>query len=165
MSETEATARVQAALRAAGVGAEILKFPESTHTAEEAARAVGADVGQIGKSLVFVVTDDKGRQAPLLAIVSGRNRADLDKLSGRLGARVKRAAADLVRKVTGFAIGGVPPLGHATRLPVLIDQDLAQYPELFLAAGTPHAVFRCTFQELVSATGGEVVDLREEVAG
>lgn len=165
MGEASATARVQAALQAAGLDAEILQFPESTRTAEEAAQAVGADVGQIGKSLIFTVTDDQGRQAPLLAIVSGRNRADMEKLSRHLGARVKRAGADLVREVTGFAIGGVPPLGHATKLPVLIDQDLAQYPELFLAAGTPHAVFRCTFPELVKATGGKVVDLCEEVAG
>ncbi|MGE5591354.1 MAG: YbaK/EbsC family protein [Bacillota bacterium] len=163
MAAQEATARVRAALEAAGLQSEILEFPESTRTAEEAARAVKADVGQIGKSLVFVASDDQGREAPILAIVSGRNRADLAKLSRRLGAGVRRAPAEVVREVTGFAIGGVPPLGHATHLPVLIDEDLARYPWLYLAAGTPHAVFRCTFEQLVKMTGGEVVDLREEL--
>ena len=165
MTAQEATARVRAALQAAGLESEILEFPQSTRTAEEAARAVQADVGQIGKSLVFTVGDRRGREAALLAIVSGRNRADVAKLTRRLGAEVRRAPAETVREVTGYAIGGVPPLGHATRIPVLIDEDLARYPALYLAAGTPHAVFRCTFADLVRVTCGEVLNMKEEVSG
>lgn len=160
MATSDTVKRVEESLRAAGIQPEIMEFPQSTRTAEEAAAAVGADVGQIGKSLVFIsVADD--HETPFLAIVSGRNRADTAKLAGVMGGRVKRASADLVREVTGFAIGGVPPLGHASPLPVLIDQDLARYPGLFLAAGTPHAVFPCSFDDLIRITGGRVADLRE----
>lgn len=160
MAASETVKRVEESLRAAGIQPEIMEFPQSTRTAEEAAAAVGADVGQIGKSLVFLsVAGD--RETPFLAIVSGRNRADTNKLEGVVGGKVKRASADLVREVTGFAIGGVPPLGHTSYLPVLIDQDLAQYPGLFLAAGTPHAVFPCSFDDLIRITGGRVVNLRE----
>lgn len=159
-----ATERVRQALEASGLPAEILEFPESTRTAEEAAAAVGVDVGQIGKSLVFLAVDSEGREAPFLAIVSGRNRADMAKLSRHLRAVVRRAPAELVREATGFAIGGVPPVGHATRLAVVIDQDLEQYPLLFLAAGTPHAVFPCSYDDLIRLTGGKAVDLREDPA-
>ncbi|MHB9145872.1 MAG: YbaK/EbsC family protein [Symbiobacteriia bacterium] len=164
MAGVDALSRVRAALEARNFAVEIREFPESTRTAEEAAAAVGVDVGQIGKSLVFLAVDYEGRQAPFLAIVSGRNRADMAKLSRHLRADVRRAPADLVREATGFAIGGVPPVGHASQLAVVIDQDLEQYPLLFLAAGTPHAVFPCSYADLVRLTGGEPVDLREDPA-
>lgn len=150
--------RVAEALKARGVESPIIEFPQSTRTAQEAAAAVGASVGQIAKSLVFLAD---GR--PLLALVSGANRADLAKIAHLLGAhRVERADADTVRAITGFAIGGVPPVGHTQPLPVYLDRDLLRYPVVYAAAGTPHAVFAISPQQLQEITGATVVDLAEE---
>lgn len=149
-----AAQRVADALAAAGIAVEVQEFAESTRTAEEAAAAVGATVGQIVKSLVFLA----GGQ-PILALVSGANRADSAKLAAAAGAPIKRADADTVRTATGYAIGGVPPLGHATNLPTYFDRDLLQYPVVWAAAGTPNAVFRIAPGELLRATGATAVDL------
>jgi prolyl-tRNA editing enzyme YbaK/EbsC (Cys-tRNA(Pro) deacylase) len=147
-------ARVQDALRAAGVPAEIVEFPQSTRTAAEAAAAVGAQVGQIVKSLVFLAG---GR--PLLVLVSGAHRADNAKLECAAGAAIQRADADTVRASTGFAIGGVPPVGHSAALATYLDRDLLQYPTVWAAAGTPNAVFAITPGELLRITGAHVVDV------
>jgi Cys-tRNA(Pro) deacylase len=149
--------RVRAALTDRGVAVQILEFPQGTRTAEDAARAVGVRVGQIVKSLVFVAD---GR--PVLALTSGKNRVDPGKLARAAGAsRVARADADLVRGATGYAIGGVPPVGHSTTLEVFIDEDLLAYDVLYAAAGTATAVFPITPRDLVRVTGGVVVDLAE----
>ncbi len=149
-----AVVRVVEALRAAGVETSVTEFAESTRTAEEAAAAVGATVGQIVKSLVFVT----GEQ-PVLALVSGANRLDTQKLAALTGGRVRRADADLVRDATGFAIGGVPPIGHARALQTFMDQDLHGFDRVWAAAGTPNAVFPITPAELERITGARVVDL------
>ena len=149
--------RVVGAARAAGLEIEVERFPEGTRTAADAARAVGCKVGQIVKSLVFVAGD-----RPLLALVSGANRVDLDKLARAAGTdTVRRADGDEARAATGFAIGGVPPFGHATALEVVVDRDLATYERLWAAAGLPDAVFAVTPGDLVRASGGRGVDLAE----
>jgi len=149
--------RVAEALAARGVRVEIREFPEGTRTAEQAAAAVGTSVGQIVKSLVFLA-DGK----PVLVLASGANRVDLIKLAGACNAHTaRRADADTVRRVTGFVIGGVPPLGHAEPLAVLIDRDLLQYEMVYAAAGTPHAVFAVDPRVLQVVTAAVVADLRE----
>lgn len=146
--------RVVAALAALGVEAQVTEFPQSTRTAEEAAAAIGAQVGQIVKSLVFMA----GEQ-PVLALVSGVNRADTHRLATLAGAPIRRADADAVRAATGFAIGGVPPVGHATSLPTYLDRDLLRYETVWAAAGTPNAVFPITPAELERISGATVADL------
>lgn len=149
--------RVAEALAARGVRVEIREFPEGTGTAEQAAAAVGTSVGQIVKSLVFLA-DGK----PVLVLTSGANRVDLIKLAGACGAHAaRRADADTVRRVTGFVIGGVPPLGHAQPLDVLIDRDLLQYEVVYAAAGTSQAVFAVNPRVLQVVTSGVIADLRE----
>jgi prolyl-tRNA editing enzyme YbaK/EbsC (Cys-tRNA(Pro) deacylase) len=152
-----AVQRVADALRAAGLEAEIRELSDSTRTAEEAAAAIGTTVPKIVKSLVFLADD-----APILALVSGSNRLDTDRLSAALGRRIARADAATVRSTTGFAIGGIPPLGLASPLEVLVDRDLLQHDVVWAAAGTPHAVFPIAPAALVRATGGQVVDLKVE---
>jgi prolyl-tRNA editing enzyme YbaK/EbsC (Cys-tRNA(Pro) deacylase) len=148
--------RVAAALRAAGVDAPVEELPESTRTAAEAAQAVGTTVAQIAKSLVFQAGGE-----PVLVIASGVNRVSLEKLERELGVPIARPDGKAVKEITGFAIGGVPPVAHRTPLRVLIDRDLLQYAEIWAAAGTPRAVFRCSPPDLVRATGGLVADVRE----
>ena len=140
-----------------GLRIEIKRFPEGTRTAPAAARAVGCEVGQIVKSLVFMADGE-----PVLALTSGANRADTSKLAALLGgAEVRRASADEAREATGFAIGGTPPLGFGRPIRVLMDRDLQAYDEVWAAAGTPDAVFRIRPSDLQRAAGAEVVDLRE----
>ena len=148
--------RVQAELRSLGAGGEVIELAASTRTSQEAAAAIGTTVAQIAKSLVFLAGE-----APVLVIASGVNRVSMEKLAAHLGAPAIRPDADTVKRLTGFPIGGVAPVGHATRPRVLIDQDLLQYEEIWAAAGTPNAVFRTTPEELARITGGEIMDLRE----
>ena len=154
---TAAAQRVQEALAAAGVDCRVVELPESTRSAAEAARTIGCGVEQIAKSLVF-----RGRSTdrPFLAIVSGVNRVDEVKLGAIVGEPLGKADADYVRQRTGYAIGGVPPVGHAESLVCVIDEDLLQYEEIWAAAGTPRAVFRLTPAELLRITGGRVVGLK-----
>jgi prolyl-tRNA editing enzyme YbaK/EbsC (Cys-tRNA(Pro) deacylase) len=149
--------KVQQTLKSLGFSEEIVVFPDSTRTAIEAAQAVGCSVGQIVKSLVF-----RGAQSqkPVLALVSGANRVNEKRLGSLVGEDIEKADADFVRQHTGFAVGGVPPVGHAARLATFIDRDLLQYNEIWAAAGSPHAVFRLTPGDLQSMTGGEVVVLQ-----
>lgn len=150
-------ARVTDAARAAGVEISVERFPEGTRTAADAARAVGCEVGQIVKSLVFMAD---GRA--IVALVSGANRVDLGRLAAAAGAtEARRADGDEARAATGFAIGGVPPFGHATEVIVLVDRDLLAYERVWAAAGLPDAVFAITPAELVGASGGTVADIRE----
>lgn len=150
----EAVVRVVEALEAAGVQTQVTEFAESTRTAEEAAAAVGCTIGQIVKSLVFLAGE-----TPILALVSGANQADTNRLTKVVGAPIARASAAIVREATGYAIGGVPPLGHATRLRTYLDRNLFQYDTIWAAAGTPNAVFSITPAELQRVTGAEPVDL------
>jgi prolyl-tRNA editing enzyme YbaK/EbsC (Cys-tRNA(Pro) deacylase) len=155
-----AVARVMAALGEAGVTSEIKEFEESTRTAEDAAAAIGTSVGQIVKSLVFMAGD-----APILALVSGTNRADVHKLAAVTGTPIARADADMVRKATGYSIGGVPPIGHASGLTTYLDCDLLRYGVVWAAAGTPNAVFSISPQRLVEVADAQVVDLAAEASG
>lgn len=148
-------AAVVAAGRERGVDVAATEFPQGTRTAEDAARAIGVDVGQIVKSLAFVVGD-----RPVMALVSGANRLDESLLAAAAGGdRVVRAGADAVRAATGFAIGGVPPFGHATAMPCFVDEDLLRWDVVWAAAGTPRHVFPVTPAELVRASGGTVCRL------
>ena len=149
--------QVQQALEAHGVDLHVIELPDSTRTAGEAAQAVGCEVGQIVKSLIF-----KGRQTrrPYLVLVSGANRVDEKKLRQVVGEKIGKANADFVRAHTGFAIGGVSPVGHKEPLATFIDEDLLLYDQLWAAAGTPHAVFALTPADLQQLTGGQVVAIR-----
>jgi prolyl-tRNA editing enzyme YbaK/EbsC (Cys-tRNA(Pro) deacylase) len=150
--------RFVVAARGVGVEPEVRRFPEGTKTAEAAARAVGCEIGQIVKSLVFMADGN-----PLLALTSGANRADPQRLGVLVGgAEVRRADPEEARAATGFAIGGTPPFGHPGQVTVLIDRDLLGYDLLWAAAGTPDAVFPITPPDLLRATGAKVVDLKQE---
>lgn len=153
-----AVARALELLRARGLDPEIREFSKTTRTARDAAAAVGCEVQQIAKSLVF-----RGRRSDrlVLAITSGRNRADDGLIADAVGEPVSFADADFVRARTGFAIGGVPPIAAAAdgEVTTLIDRDLMALDELWAAAGTPNAVFRLTPAELESLTGGSVATL------
>jgi len=151
-----AVQRVVAALAALGVEPRVRAFDSSTATAADAAATIGTTVERIVKSLVFAAAD-----GPVLVLVSGVNRVDTTKLSALLGRPARRADAALVRQATGFAIGGVPPVGHAAPLPVYVDRDLLQYDLVWAAAGTPNAVFPITPGELVRVTGGRVADVAQ----
>ena len=155
-----AAARVQGALQALGVDCEVIVLAESARTAAQAAAACGVAVGQIVKSLVFLAGDE-----PILVLVSGANQADERRLGDLSGQTVRRADADVVRGATGYAIGGVPPVGHPRALRVFIDRDLLAYDRLIAAAGTPHAVFPITPADLCRVTGGSVTDLKRVVDG
>jgi prolyl-tRNA editing enzyme YbaK/EbsC (Cys-tRNA(Pro) deacylase) len=150
--------RVQAALMAKGSTAEVRELPESAHTSPEAAAALGVDLAQIAKSLVFVADG-----APVLIVLSGADRLDPDRLARHLGvAKVVRADADTVRAATGFPIGGVSPVGHPDGLRVVVDEALDRYPVVWAAAGTPRAVFPTTFRELVALSEGDAADVRQQ---
>ena len=148
--------RVQDALTALGLPCRVVELPASTRTAQEAADAVGCTVGQIVKSLVFrgARTD-----APILVAASGANRVNETRLAELAGEPIAKADAAFVRAHTGFAIGGVAPLGHPTSLTTYIDADLLQYAEIWAAAGTPNAVFALTPADLQTMTNGRVVRL------
>jgi len=154
------TARVVAALKEAGIETEMREFDEATRTAQQAADTLGVPVGAIVKSLCFMADGEA-----LMLLVSGANRVDVEKVRGLLGVTtVTRAKADEVRAATGYAIGGVPPIGHARPLHMIVDRDLLRYDELWAAAGTPNSVFRLTPRQLVELAGGEVADVAEERA-
>jgi prolyl-tRNA editing enzyme YbaK/EbsC (Cys-tRNA(Pro) deacylase) len=143
---SKSTNRVQSALHAAGIDARVITLPQSTHTAVEAAAACGCEVAQIVKSLVFV----DGAGEAVLVLTSGSNRVD----EKRLG--LQRAGAELVREKTGYAIGGIPPVGLATPVRTLIDEDLLRFERIWAAAGTPNAVFEMRAADLPRMTGGTV---------
>lgn len=148
--------RVQAALRALGLGHEVVELGASARTADDAARAVGCRVDQIAKSLVFRLRDS-GR--PLLVVTSGAHRVDEARVAALVGEPLERAGADFVRAETGFAIGGVAPIGHARPVVTLIDEHLLRFEEIWAAAGHPDTVFRLTPDDLVTMTQGRVVQV------
>jgi prolyl-tRNA editing enzyme YbaK/EbsC (Cys-tRNA(Pro) deacylase) len=144
--------KVQAAL---GPQFQVLEFDASTRTSQDAACAIGCTVAEIAKSLIFKSAEGR----PVLVIASGVNRIDERKVAALIGGKIGRADADFVRDATGFAIGGVPPVGHATPPIVLIDQDLEQFAFVWAAAGTPNAVFKVIPADLVRLTKGQVADI------
>ena len=142
--------RVVGVLTAAGWRGEVRMLPESARTAAEAAAGLGCDVGAIASSLLFVADGE-----PLLVLTSGAHRVDTSVVASLLGvAAVERAPASLVREATGYAIGGVAPVGHPAPLRTLVDVDLAQHDVVWAAAGHPHAVFPTCYAELLRLTGG-----------
>jgi prolyl-tRNA editing enzyme YbaK/EbsC (Cys-tRNA(Pro) deacylase) len=149
--------RFREAARVLGHPVEVRRFPEGTKTAHDAARAIGCEVGQIVKSLVFVAGD-----LPVLALTSGANRVDTVRLAALADAtEARRASPEEARLATGFAVGGTPPFGHPQRVRTFLDRDLQGYEEIWAAAGTPDAVFRTTPEELRRTALAEVVDLKE----
>lgn len=146
--------------RALGIDVRPRTFPEGTRTADDAAAAIGVDVAQIVKSLVFRAVRADGSSFVVMALVSGANRLDEPALAAAAGAdHTERADASEVRGATGYAIGGVPPFGHATAMAVFVDRDLLAHDEVWAAAGTPHDVFPLTPDELVRASGGTVAEV------
>ena len=149
--------RVQRALAEAGFDNEVIEMPASTRTAEDAARACGTTVAQIAKSILFRARDT---DRAVLVITSGANRVDETRIETALGEPLAKADPDFVREKTGFAIGGVPPVGHAEPPAIFIDADLTGFETIWAAAGTPRCVFRLTPDALKRMTGGTVVTVK-----
>jgi prolyl-tRNA editing enzyme YbaK/EbsC (Cys-tRNA(Pro) deacylase) len=135
-----------------GLDVEVREFPEGTHTAQEAADAIGCPVAAIVKSLVFTLDG-----SPILVLVSGANRVDVDALGQRLGGHLGKADARLVKEATGFSIGAVPPLAHATPLRTVVDEDLLALDVAWAAAGSASSVFPLDPARLAELAGGEIV--------
>jgi len=148
--------KIQDILHTRGFNNQVVELAASTRTAKDAAQAVGCEVAQIVKSLVF---KGKQTQKAVFVVVSGSNRVNEKKLSTLIDEPIEKADADFVRQKTGFAIGGVAPLGHATALETYIDEDLLRYETIWAAAGTPFAVFQLTPKDLQEMTGGQVVSI------
>jgi prolyl-tRNA editing enzyme YbaK/EbsC (Cys-tRNA(Pro) deacylase) len=153
-----AAQRVDDLLAVQGMAGRVVEFPESTRSSAEAAAAIGCTLAQIAKSLVFKAASGR----PVLIVASGVNRVDEKKIAAAIGQKIGRADADYVRDRTGYAIGGVAPLGHAEPPIVLIDRDLLALDPIWAAAGTPNAVFRLSPDELLRVSGGSVADVRQE---
>lgn len=150
--------RVQDALHSFGVDCRVKELGESTRTAVDAANAVGCEVGQIVKSLVF-----RGKESgkAVFVVASGANMVNEKALAVLVGEKIERATPDFVREQTGYAIGGVSPVGHPTPLTTFIDEDLLGYQELWAAAGTPNAVFALTPEQLCHITSGQVAHVKK----
>jgi prolyl-tRNA editing enzyme YbaK/EbsC (Cys-tRNA(Pro) deacylase) len=149
--------KIQDQLKARGYDYTVIEHTESTRTAQEAADRAGCELGQIVKSLIF-----QGRDSgkPILVLTSGANRVDEKRISEYAGEPIRRADADFVRAVTGFAIGGIPPVGHFQTLETYIDEDFLQYPTIWAAAGTPNAIFELQTGDLQKMTNGCVVRVK-----
>ncbi len=158
MSNLSRSARkVQQALDRFGLSFDVVELPASTRTAADAAAAIGTATPQIAKSLVFRAVESGD---PVLVIASGGNRVNENTVGDHLGQPIRKADADFVRQATGFAIGGVPPVGHSREPKVFIDADLLAFDRIWAAAGTPNAVFSLTPQELLRITGGNVIPIQ-----
>jgi prolyl-tRNA editing enzyme YbaK/EbsC (Cys-tRNA(Pro) deacylase) len=149
--------KIQDQIKSLGYNYTVVEHSESTRTAQEAADRAGCELGQIVKSLIF-----KGRESgkPILVLTSGANRVDEKRISGYAGELISRADADFVRNVTGFAIGGVPPVGHIQKMETYIDEDFLKYQTIWAAAGTPNAIFELQTEDLQKMTGGSVVQVK-----
>ena len=148
--------KLQDALKSLGLTLQVVELPNSTRTAVEAAQAIGCQVGQIVKSIIF---KGKRSERPFLVIASGSNRVNEKTIEALIDEPLGKADADFVRQHTGFVIGGVPPLGHSEPLETFIDEDLFQYNEIWAAAGTPNAVFRLKPDDLPRMTKGKVINI------
>ena len=149
--------KIQDALHALGFDLTVIEHAESTRTAEEAAERVGVTLGQIVKSLIF---KGKASGKPILVLTSGSNRVNEKRIKEYAGEKIERANADFVRAVTGYAIGGVPPIAHAQPMETYLDEDLLQYDIIWAAAGTPKAVFELTPDDLQKMTAGRVAPIK-----
>src|SRR5215208_676995 len=149
--------KVQDQIRSLGFDYTVIEHAGSTRTAQEAAERAGCELGQIVKSLIF-----KGKDSgkPILVLTSGANRVDETRISAYAGEAIGRADADFVRSVTGFAIGGVPPVGHTHKMETYIDEDFLRYPTIWAAAGTPNAIFELKTGDLPKLTGGTAVRVK-----
>ncbi|WP_406861403.1 YbaK/EbsC family protein [Streptomyces sp. HUAS MG47] len=160
MTDSLAHPQFAAALKDLGIEAEVRRFPDATRTAAEAAAAIGCDVSEIVKSLIFAADS-----VPVLVLMDGSSRVDLERVRAELGAgKVTRADATVVRETTGYAIGGVPPFGHRTRTRVLADRALLDHDVVWAAAGTPHTVFPMEPRTLIAHAGATLADVRERTA-
>ncbi len=148
--------RVQKSLSQRGENFKITKVPEGARTAQDAATALGCEIAQIVKSLIFCT---KETRQPILVLTSGINRVNEKIISEHLGETIIKADADFTREVTGYAIGGIPPVGHKVIIRTFIDKDLLQFDELWAAAGTPHAVFNLKSAELQKLTNGTMINV------
>ncbi|OFW89622.1 MAG: hypothetical protein A2621_01775 [Alphaproteobacteria bacterium RIFCSPHIGHO2_01_FULL_41_14] len=149
---------IQKVLEEKGIQSRVVEFPASTRTAVEAAAAIGCEVTQIAKSLIFKT---KTTHQPVLVLASGPNRVNEKTIAQQVGEDIVRADPDFVRDITGFAIGGVPPLGHKKRIDlVFIDEDLLQCAEIWAAAGTPNAVFNLQKEHLIPLSGGKIISIK-----
>ncbi|MEW5939625.1 MAG: YbaK/EbsC family protein [Chloroflexota bacterium] len=149
--------KIQSLLTQLGYSYTVIEHAESTRTAQEAADRAGCVLGQIVKSLIF-----KGKDSgkPILVLTSGANRVDEKRIAAYAGEHIVRADAEFVRAVTGFAIGGVPPIGHAQNMETYIDEDFLQYPTVWAAAGTPNAIFELKTEDLQKMTSGKVATVK-----
>ena len=149
--------KVQDQIKSLGFDYTVIEHAESTRTAQEAADRAGCELGQIVKSLIF-----RGKESgkPILVLTSGANRVDEKRISQYAGEAIGRADADFVRSVTGYAIGGVPPLGHVQNMETYIDKDFLQYETIWAAAGTPNAIFELKTSDLQKMTDGRVVQVK-----
>jgi Cys-tRNA(Pro) deacylase len=152
---------IQSHLERLGKNLKVIEFQETTRTSADAASRVGCKIGQIVKSLVFKGQVD---EKPVLILTSGANRVDVQKVANLVGEPIVRADAEYVRKVTGFAIGGIPPVGHSTSILTFMDEDLYQYDSIWAAAGTPNAVFELSPQDLQTITSARVASIRETIS-
>jgi prolyl-tRNA editing enzyme YbaK/EbsC (Cys-tRNA(Pro) deacylase) len=148
---------VQDVLSQKGLKFSVVELVASTRTANDAAETIGCSVGQIVKSIIFRT---KETNRAILVLVSGINRVNEQTLEKQVGEKIVQADADFTRKVTGFAIGGVPPIGHSQLIYTFIDEDLLKLKELWAAAGTPNAVFSLNASDLESLTGGKVISIQ-----
>ncbi|MEW6286211.1 MAG: YbaK/EbsC family protein [Chloroflexota bacterium] len=149
--------KIQDLLHSLGYGYTVIEHAESTRTAQEAAERAGCELGQIVKSLIF-----KGKESgkPVIVLTSGANRVDEKRITEYAGEPVGKADADFVRAVTGFAIGGVPPLGHLQKIETYMDEDFLQYETVWAAAGTPNAIFELKTADLQKMTGARIVKVK-----
>ncbi len=147
--------RVQDALDALGIASRVVEHAASARTSAEAAAVLGCTVAEIAKSLVFRT----GEHGGVLVVASGAHRVDEARVAAALGAPVRKADAAFVRATTGYAIGGIPPFGHATRLPTIVDAELMRHPTVYAAGGTPSAMFPIAPADLVRASGGLVAEV------
>lgn len=157
MLQSKSAQSVQDVLDKKGIATKVIELPASTRSAEEAAKAIGCEVAQIVKSLIFR-TKHTGK--PILVLASGPNRVNEKLIAEAVGEEIVKADADFTREVTGFAIGGIPPVGHKQAIDTYIDEDLLRLTELWAAAGTPHAVFNFQSSQIESLTGGKVIRVK-----
>lgn len=149
--------KIQTLLHSLGYDYTVIEHADSTRTAQEAADRAGCELGQIVKSMIFI-----GQQTgkPILVLTSGANRVDEKRISEYAGEGISRPQADFVRSVTGFAIGGVPPIGHVQKMETYIDEDFLTHETVWAAAGTPNAIFELSTEALQKMTGGKVVRVK-----
>jgi len=149
--------KIQNLLNSLGYDYLVIEYAESTRTAQEAADRAGCELGQIVKSLIF---RGKISGKPILVLTSGSNRVDEKRISGYAGETISRADADFVRSVTGYAIGGVPPIGHTQNMETFLDEDFFSYQTIWAAAGTPNAIFELKTEDLQKMTNGKIAQVK-----